>query len=399
MTYPTNKLPDNFFATISTRASQLKAAGADVIRLDIGSPDLPPAPHIIEALSKSASQPNAHGYQSHRGPLALREAWAEMYQRVHGVVLDPDDLLPLLGSKEGVFHLSLALLNHGDVALVPDPGYQTYAAGAIYAGAEPIRVPLLPENGFLPDLEAIPQETRERAKILWLNYPNNPTAAVASLEFFTQAIDFCRLHKIVLCHDAAYTQVTFDGYRAPSVLEVAGASEVAIEFNTLSKSHNMAGWRIGVASGQTQALAELFKLKTHTDSGQFLPILEAATAALTGDQSWLDERNQIYANRRDVVVHALQEIGLNPEIPHASLYVWCPLPKDWNSSSDFVLTLLDQAHVSLAPGMIFGPRGEGFVRISLVQPLARLTQAMDRMNAWIGDIIKVPSHSPLPALR
>jgi LL-diaminopimelate aminotransferase len=312
-----------------------------------------------------------------------------MYQRVHGVALEPNGLVPLLGSKEGVFHLSLALLNPGDVALVPDPGYQTYAAGALFAGAKPVSVPLLPENGFLPDLESIPPKTRERAKILWLNYPNNPTAAIASLAFFKRTVDFCHQHDILLCHDAAYTQVTFNGYRAPSVLEVPDSAEVAIEFNTLSKSHNMAGWRIGVAAGQPQALAALFKLKTHTDSGQFLPVMEAATAALMGDQSWLDARNQIYADRRDVVVRALREMGLNPQEPQASLYVWCPLPEGWTSSSDFVLTLLDQAHVSLAPGMIFGPRGEGFVRISLVQPTARLTQAMDRMNAWIGDRLKV----------
>lgn len=398
MTYPTNKLPDNFFATISSRAGKLSASGADIIHLDIGSPDLPPAPHIIEALSKSASQFNTHGYQSHRGPLALREAWAEMYHRVHGVTLNPDGLVPLLGSKEGVFYLSLALLNPGDIALVPDPSYQTYAAGAIFADAEPVGVPLLLENGFLPNLEAIPQETWERAKILWLNYPNNPTAAVASLEFFAQAVDFCRQHHILLCHDAAYTQVTFDGYRAPSVLEVPGAAEVAIEFNTLSKSHNMAGWRIGVAAGQPQALSALFKLKTHTDSGQFLPVSEAATAALIGDQSWLDERNQTYAERRDLVMPALREMGLNPQEPQASLYIWCPLPEGWTSSSDFVLALLEQAHVSLAPGMIFGPRGEGFVRISLVQSEERLAEAMNRMRVWIENRTKIASRSPLPAL-
>jgi LL-diaminopimelate aminotransferase len=380
MNYPTNNLPENFFATITSRVTDLIASGGDVIRLDIGSPDLPPAPHIVEALSKSASQPNTHGYQSHRGPLALREAWAGLYQRLYEVALNPDELVPLMGSKEGVFLLSLALLNPGDVALVPDPGYQTYAAGAIFAGAESVSVPLLPENGFLPDLEAIPQKTCERAKILWLNYPNNPTAAVASLEFFTEAVDFCRQHDIILCHDAAYTQVTFDGYRAPSVLEVSGAAEVAIEFNTLSKSHNMAGWRVGVATGQTQALDALFKLKTHTDSGHFLPVMEAAIAALTGDQSWLDDRNQIYADRRDVVVHALREMGLNPQEPQASLYIWCPLPEGWTSSLDFVLTLLEQTLVSLAPGMIFGASGEGFVRISLVQPLERLEIAISRMK-------------------
>ena len=380
--YPTTRLPDNVFAAITARTSQLSASGADVIRLDIGSPDLPPAPPIIAALSNSASQPNTHGYQSHRGSQALREAWAGLYQRLHEVALDPDSFIPLLGSKEGVFHLSLALLNPGDVALVPDPGYQTYAAGALFAGAEPFGVPLLPENGFLPDLETIPPRIRERAKILWINYPNNPTAAIASLEFFAQAVDFCRQHNILLCHDAAYTQVTFDGYRAPSVLEVPGATEVAIEFNTLSKSHNMAGWRIGVAVGQSEALAALFKLKTHTDSAHFGPILEAATAALTGDQTWLCKRNQIYAERRDLVVSALRGMGMNPQEPQASLYVWCPLPEEWTSSAEFVLTLLEQAHVSLAPGMVFGGRGEGFVRLSLVQPVERLAQAMERISTW-----------------
>ena len=384
MTYPTNRLPENFFAVISSRVTDLIAGGAEVIRLDIGSPDLPPPPRIVQALSKSASQSNAHGYQTHRGPLALREAWAGLYPRFHGVALDPDGIVPLMGSKEGVFHLSLALLNPGDVALIPDPGYQTYAAGAIFAGAEPVGMPLLPENGFLPDLEKIPQKTLERAKILWLNYPNNPTAAVAPLEFFVQAVDFCRRHNIVLCHDAAYTQVTFDGYRAPSVLEVPGAAEVAIEFNTLSKSHNMAGWRVGVAVGRPQALSALLKLKTHTDSGHFLPVLDAATEALTGDQSWLDERNQIYADRRDVVIRALREMGLSPQDVRASLYVWCPLPEGWDSSSDFVLALLEQAHVSLAPGKIFGSQGEGFVRISLVQPVDRLESAMSRMESVLA---------------
>jgi LL-diaminopimelate aminotransferase len=377
--YPTTRLSDNFFATINGHIAELCATGADVIRLDIGSPDLPPAPHIIAELSQSAEKSNTHGYQSHRGTAALREAWAVLYQRLHGVAVNPDGLVPLMGSKEGVFHLSLALLKPGDVVLVPDPGYQTYAAGASFAGAEPVSISLLPENNYLPDLFAIPPEVARRTKILWLNYPNNPTTAVAPLEFFSQAVDFCRHYHILLCHDAAYTQVTFDGYRASSVLEVPGAAEVAIEFNTLSKSHNMAGWRVGVAVGQPKALAALLKLKTHADSGHFLPVLEAATAALTGDQSWLVERNLVYQERRDLVVTALREMGLNPGIPQASLYIWLPLPEDWTSSSEFVLTLLERAYVSLAPGTIFGPRGEGFVRISLVQPGERLAEAMERM--------------------
>ena len=307
-----------------------------------------------------------------------------MYAHTFGVATNPDEVLPLLGSKEGVFHLSLALLNPGDVALIPDPGYQTYAAGAVFAGAEPVYIPLLPENHFLPDLASIPAETARRAKILWLNYPNNPTAATAPLEFFAEAVEFCRQHGILLCHDAAYNQVTFYGYRAPSVLEVPGAAEVTVEFSTLSKSHNMAGWRVGAAVGQPAALAALLKLKTHADSGHFLPVLEAATAALSGDQSWLAERNAIYATRRDVVVRALREIGLNPEMPQASLYVWCPLPEGWDSAHEFVLALLEKTHVSLAPGSIFGPRGEGFVRFSLVQPEARLAEAMARIGEAVN---------------
>lgn len=389
MNHPTTQLTPNFLATLHARTTELTGQGADVIRLDIGSPDLPPAPHIVAALSQAAQNPRIHGYQSHRGTAELREAWASLYARLHRIKISPQDVLPLLGSKEGVFHLSLALLDPGDVVLVPDPGYQTYTQGARFAGAEPVAVPLLPENNYLPNLSAIPFDIARRAKILWLNYPNNPTAAVASLEFFAQAVEFCRRYQILLCHDAAYTQVTFDGYRAPSVLEIAGALETAIEFNTLSKSHNMAGWRLGVALGQPEALAALLKLKTHADSGHFFPVMQAAVAALDGDQSWLDARNATYAQRRDIVLAALREMGLAPRAPQASLYVWCPLPTGCDSSSDFVLTLLEQAHVSLAPGSIFGPRGESFVRISLVQPVERIREAMAR-------IAKVNQYTRLP---
>jgi len=389
MNYPTTKLTDNFFATLNSKVADFQATHTEVIRLDIGSPDLPPAPHITAALAQSAQNPDHHGYQSHRGTAALRKAWTEMYQRVHGVAIHPEGVLPLLGSKEGVFHLSLALLNPGDVVLVPDPGYQTYTQGALFAGAEPISLPLLPENGYLPDLSAIPIEILQRAKIMWLNYPNNPTAALATTDFFREVIDFAHQHHILVCHDAAYTQVTFDGIYAPSILDIPGAAEVAVEFNTLSKSHNMAGWRVGAAVGNTAALAALLKLKTHADSGHFRPVLDAVVAALLGDQSWLNERNAIYQERRDVVVTALREMGLNPELPQASLYVWCPLPDGWDSASDFVLTLLEQAHISLSPGTIFGPRGEGYIRISLVQPIERLATAMDWMKSAL--VLESPS--------
>lgn len=382
MDNPAQRLKTNFFAVLNTQVDQLQAQGADIIRMDIGSPDLPPAPHIISALAQAAERSDAHGYQSHRGTAALRQAWAQMYARVHGVRLDPEGILPLLGSKEGVFHISMAFLNPGDLVLVPDPGYLTYTQGTIFAGAEPVPVPLLAENDYLPDLGAIPAETARRVRILWLNYPHNPTAAVASLDFLEKAVDYCRQHSILLCHDAAYTQVTFDGTYAPSVLEVPGADQVALEFTTLSKSHNMAGWRVGAALGQPQALAALLKLKSHADSGHFMAVNEAVVAALTGDQSWLADRNAIYRERRDVVVEALIKLGLAPQVPRASLYVWVPLPPGWDSDS-FVLAALNQAHVSLAPGTLFGGRGQGYVRISLTQPLDRTRAAMTRLGNWL----------------
>jgi LL-diaminopimelate aminotransferase len=382
MSYPASRLTTNFFATLNAEVARLKASGSNIIRLDIGSPDLPPATHIIEALNKSAKDDNNHGYQSHLGTDALRTAWADMYQRVHNVSLDPAGIIPLLGSKEGVFHVSLALLNPGDVVLVPDPSYLTYTQSAHFAGAETFSLPLLPEYGYLPDLTAIPLDVVRKAKILWLNYPNNPTGATAPKAFFAKAVEYCRKHEILLCHDAAYTQVTFGGYNAPSILEIPGAMEVAVEFNSLSKSHNMAGWRLGVAVGQAEALSALLKLKTHVDSGHFLPVLQAAVAAMTGDQTWLEIRNAIYQERRDKAVAGFREMGFNPMDPQASLYVWCPVPDGWDSDS-FVLELLERANVSLAPGSIFGPSGSGYLRLSLTQPVAQIRQAMDRIQCWL----------------
>jgi LL-diaminopimelate aminotransferase len=382
MAYPVNRLTTNFFDTINENIDRLIVKGADVIRLDIGSPDMPPPPHIIKALSESAESSESHGYQSHRGTLPLREAWVSMYKRVHGVDLDQEAVLPLLGSKDGVFHLSMAVLSPGDVVLVPDPGYQTYIQGAKFTGANPVALPLLPENDYLPDFSAIPPNIARQTKILWLNYPNNPTTAIAPLETFTEAVSFCKENNILLCHDAAYSQVTYDSYRAPSVLQVPGAAEVAIEFNSLSKSHNMAGWRVGAAVGQVDGLAALLKLKTHVDSGQFLPAIQAAVSALSGDQTWLIGRNTIYQERRDVVVSALRRMGIQVCEPKATIYVWFRLPEKWDSD-DFVLTLLEKANVSLAPGTIFGHKWDKYVRLSLTQPGERIREAMERMSAWI----------------
>ena len=373
-------VPSQFFAALNSRIAALQAAGQEIIRLDIGSPDLPPAPHILAALAQAAAMPDSHGYQAHNGPVALRQAWAEMYRRVHGVELDPQsEIVPLLGSKEGIFHLAQAILDPGDVVLIPDPGYITYTSGTLLAGGTSYSLPLLRERGYLPDLAAIPPKVLSQARLLWLNYPNNPTAATAPLEFFATAVEFARQHKLLICHDAAYSQVTFDGYHANSILEVPGAKQVAIEFNSLSKSHNMAGWRSGAAVGNVQALEALYRYKTNADSGHFLPVMQAAVAAMTGDQGWLAGRNEIYRQRRDCVLSALRACGLNPATPKASLYVWSPVP-DGFSSAQFVSHLLEKAGVSLTPGTVFGQHGDRFVRIAFSSPTEQINAAMQRIQ-------------------
>jgi LL-diaminopimelate aminotransferase len=375
--------PDHFFAGLNSRIRELQAQGQDVIRLDIGSPDLPPDPHIIEALKRSAERSNSHGYQPHQGLLSLRQAWVDMYQRLYQVDLDPQsEVQPLLGSKEGIFNLVMSCVNPGDMVLVPDPGYLTYNAATRFAGGEPVFMPLTDSHDFLPDLEAIPKPVLDSAKMLWLNYPNNPTAGVADLDFFTQVVDLAHEHHLLVCHDAAYSQVTFDGYQAPSILQVPGAKTVAVEFNTLSKSHNMAGWRTGVAVGYHQVIKQLHDLKTNVDSGHFLPVMEASAAALHGDQTWLVDRNLVYQQRRDSIVMSLQQMGLNPGVSKASLYVWCPIPDGWGSG-ELAAMLLEDAGISLTPGDIFGSHGEGYIRISLTVPQGRIDEAMQRMDAAI----------------
>lgn len=377
-------LDTQYFAGLDRKIAELKAGGADVIRLDVGDPDMPPAEHIIAALSRSAAAPGHHGYQSNRGTPALRTAWVEMYRRLYQVELDPEtELTPLMGSKVGIFHTIMALAGLGDVVLVPDPGYLAYETSAIIAQAEAYPLPLLPENDFLPDLAAIPEAVARRAKLLWLNYPNNPTGAVAPLEFFEAAVAFARRYDLLLCHDAAYSLVTFDGYRAPSLLQVPGAKEVSLELNTLSKSYNMAGWRVGAAVGNAAAVRALFSLKSYVDSGHFLPVMDAATAALTGDQSWLQARNAVYQRRRDRLMAGLRSMGFSPFLPQASLYIWCPLPQGWTSAA-FCEALLSEAHVSLTPGVVFGRCGEGYARISLSVADERIEEALHRMQVWMA---------------
>ena len=369
-----------FFVSLSEKIGALQARGIDTIRLDIGSPDMPPAVHILQAMEHSLLNETHHGYQSYKGTAGLRQAWTGMYHSLYGVELDPEsEVLPLLGSKEGIFHLPLALIDPGDVVLIPDPGYITYTQGTLFAGGEPYYLPLLPENEFLPDLSAIPTGILRRARVLWLNYPHNPTAATASLEFFIQAVDFARRNSLLVCHDAAYTQVSFDGYKPPSVLQAPGAKDWAVEFNTLSKSHNMAGWRVGVALGNQEVLGSLYKVKTNADSGHFLPVLDAAEAAMTGDQAWLIARNLAYQQRRDLVMQTLESLGLQAALPKASLYVWFQVPAGW-TSLDFAGLLLDEAYVSMTPGNIFGEHGEGYIRLSLTSPTERVAEAMERIR-------------------
>ena len=379
----------HFFASIETRIQELVSQGCDVVRLDIGSPDMPPHPLIIQALQASVEKANKHGYQPHSGPRALREAWVEMYRKVYGVQLDPDrELVPLIGSKEGIFNLMMALVNPGDVVLIPDPGYITYTRGVQFAGGEPYYLPLAKDAGYLPDLDSVPQQVLRRSSVLWLNYPNNPTAAIAPEKFFEQAIEFARLNDLLICHDAAYTQVTFDGYRAPSLLSVPGAQEVAVEFNTLSKSHNMAGWRVAAALGNSSVVKTLLTLKTNLDSSHFLPVMEAATVAMSGDQSWLLSRNLEYQQRRDLVYQGLVRCGLEVELPQASLYLWAHVPPGL-SSEEFSKGLLENALVSVTPGTVFGAHGEGYFRISITAPLERLEVAIGRLERWMKDGLAV----------
>ena len=377
------KINPLFFAGLEKNIAKMEAEGRDVIRLDVGSPDLPPAEFIIDALNESARLPESHGYQSHRGPLALRQAWAEMYERVYQVDLNPEtEILPLLGSKEGIFHLIQAYVQPGDVVLVPDPSYITYDRGTFFAGGNIVKLPLNPESDYLPAFKTLSPEILRRAKVLWLNYPNNPTTAIASRAFFEGAVAFAHRNNLLLCHDAAYTQVAFDVGNTPSILEIRGAKEIAVEFNSLSKSHNMAGWRSGALVGNPEVVHELYKLKTNVDSGHFLPVIDASIEALTGDQSWIRPRNEIYRQRGDVVLSFLHEMGLAADRPRATIYVWSPVPEGWNCA-DFVRSALDETGVSLTPGTVFGLNGEGYVRISLTVSSDRLRTAMERLKGWI----------------
>lgn len=373
-----------FFASLAEKITRLKKTGMDIIRLDIGSPDLPPEDFIIDSLVDAARQPNMHGYGKPGGSAALKEAVAEYYLNRFGVELDPEtDVLALIGSKEGIFNLNNVFINPGELVLIPDPCYPVYEVGVVVAQAEAYHMPLLAENGFLPDLEAIPEEIARKAKLMWLNYPNNPTGAIAPLSFFEKVVDFARENEIIIAHDAPYLEVCFNHYRAPSILQVPGAEDVVIEFNSFSKTYNMAGWRVGMVVGNPDIIRLLQTYKSQSDSSIFKPIMKAAETALQGDQSWIQERNTIYEQRRDIIVETLQALGFSIAIPQASLYVWARLPDKLSDSIKFSELLLQEAGVSVTPGVVYGKSGEGYVRISLVTPAETLIEAMSRLRAWM----------------
>jgi len=373
-------LPAYVFAEAGKTIAAMKARGVDVIDLGMGSPDLAPPDWILDHLNTAARDPHKHGYAGYFGLPVFRRAVASYYRQRFGVELDPDrEVVALIGSKEGIFNTALAFIDAGDVALIPDPGYPTYTMSVIMAGGEPVPMPLLAERGFMPDLSAVPGEALRRAKLMWLNYPNNPTAAVPAPEFLAEAVAFAREHDLLLCYDNPYCDVAFDGYVAPSILQVPGAKEVVLEFNSLSKTYNMAGWRVGMAVGSARAVEALARVKTNIDSGIFAPIQEAAAAALTGDQAWLKERNAIYQRRRDAVLDFLPAVGMKAEKPLSTLYVWARVPEG-ETSAAFARRILERTGVWLTPGTAFGANGEGYVRIALTHPEARLQEAGERLR-------------------
>ncbi len=373
-------LPPYLFAEMDRLKQEQVKKGVDIISLGIGDPDLPTPPHIVEALARAAADPANHQYPSYEGMLAFRKAAADWYRSRFGVTLDPaTEVLSLIGSKEGIGHFPLAFVNPGDVVLVPDPAYPVYQAGTIFAGGVAHPMPLTRASGFLPDLNAVPAEVLKQAKILWLNYPNNPTGAVAPREFLAQAVEFARRHGLILAHDAPYSEMAYDGYRPESVLHVPGAKEVAVEFHSLSKTYNMTGWRAGFAVGNAAILAGLGRIKTNMDSGVFQAVQHAGIAALTGPQQCIAENCRIYQERRDVLVGALREMGFQVEAPRATFYLWIPVPKGFTSKS-FSVEILAKAGIVLTPGSGFGAAGEGYVRAALTVGVDRIREAVERIR-------------------
>lgn len=373
-------LPPYLFASIDKMKQEAINAGKDIINLGVGDPDLPTPAPIIETLQKAASNPVHHQYPSYVGMLSFRTAVANWYKKRFKVTLDPNtEVLSLIGSKEGVAHLPMALINPGDTALMTDPGYPVYEAGTLFAGGKSVFVPLTIENGFLPDLDAIPDEVADEAKLFFLNYPGNPTAAVANHAFYDKLVAFAHRHNIVICHDAAYSEIYYDNKLPVGFMEVDGAKDVGIELHSLSKTYNMTGWRIGFAVGNSNVVGALGQVKTNIDSGIFQAIQEAGITALEMDDAPLAAIRNTYQERRDVLVSGLQKLGFKVDPPKAAFYVWIPTPAG-TSSSDMTSKLLQETAIVTTPGSGFGAGGEGYFRMTLCVSKERLQEAIDRME-------------------
>lgn len=373
-------LPPYLFAKIDQMKGEIKKKGVDIIDLGVGDPDLPTPPHIIKALQTAALDPKNHRYPSYTGMLEFRDAVAQWYQGRFQVNLDPKtEVISLIGSKEGIAHIPLAYINPQDTVLVPEPGYPVYNTATLFAGGNPYFMPLLKENNFLPDFSAIPQEVLTRAKLMYLNYPNNPTAAVADRSFFEQAVKLAQQNQIILCHDAAYTEIFFDGYKPISIMEIPGAKEVAIEFHSLSKTYNMTGWRAAFAVGNPDIIAALGQVKTNIDSGLAQFIQQAGITAMLGDQSLLNDIRNTYQERRDLLVAGLKEIGFEVAVPKATFYLWIKVPEGF-TSSDCTAHLLTNAGIVTTPGNGFGSSGEGFIRMALTIGKERIAEVVERLK-------------------
>lgn len=374
------RLPPYLFKEIDQKKAEVASKGVDIIDLGVGDPDLPTPPHIIDALKRAVDDPANHRYPSYSGMGGFKEAVAEWYHQRFGVELDPEtEVVSLIGSKEGIAHFPLAFINPGDLALVPTPAYPVYNIGTLFAGGESVFMPLVEENDFLPDLDAVPEEPLSRTRVLFINYPNNPTAAIAGLDFFEKAVELARKYNIIVCHDAAYTEVAFDGYRPSSFLEAPGAKEVGVEFHSLSKTFNMTGWRIGFAVGNREAIAALGAVKSNIDSGVFQAVQMAGIKALLGNHSCVKETLDVYTRRRDLMVKGLKEAGFNLRSPKATFYLWVRVPEGY-TSTQLASRLLEDGGLVVTPGNGFGDPGEGYFRIALTQERERLAQAIERLT-------------------
>jgi LL-diaminopimelate aminotransferase len=387
LTDPSKRLeaiPPYMFAELERKVSAKRAAGIDVISLGIGDPDMPTYPYIVEAMQGAVADPSTHQYPSNRGRPEFREAFARFYERRFGVDIDPDsEVMAAIGAKECIYNLCFAFLDPGDAALAADPGYPVYTGGPTLAGAEAVVLPLVPELGFVPDFDAISDADLERARLLFLNYPNNPTGAIVPDGLFERVVELAREHEILVVHDNAYSETTYDGYVAPSFLSTPGAKEVGVEVFSLSKGFNMTGWRCAAILGNADAITTYWRLKTNIDSGNFEAVQLAGAAALDGPREPLEEMNSIYARRRDLVVDALGAIGVEVEPPKGTIYVWAPVPAGHTSTS-FAELVLEDAAVVISPGSMYGPSGEGFFRISLTAPDERISEAVERLREHLA---------------